>query len=561
MPVPGVNLLISLNHRMKASDLFVKALENEGVEYIFSIPGEENLDLLESLRKSSIKLILVRHEQAAGFMAATYGRLTGQPGVCMSTLGPGATNLLTSAAYAHLGAMPMVMITGQKPLNNRKQAAFQVIDVVGMMKPVTKFSEQVTTVNSIPFKVRQAFRLAKYETPGATHLELPEDVAQEDVGEFIIERREYQDIGKAAQAHLDKSVEIIKKAQHPLIMIGANAKRIETCKAVSEFIQKTKIPFFCTQMGKGAVDERSSYYIGTAALSESDYVHDAIEASDLIINIGHDIVEKPPFVAQAGTFDVLHINYKPAHIVEVYQPRYELIGDIRHSIEQLGEALQGGQWDFEPFEKVKKIQRQKIWEAEVEVSFPVKPQHLVRIVQKTMPETGTLTLDNGMYKIWFARNYKAEHPNAVLLDNALATMGAGLPSAIAAKIVFPERKVMAICGDGGFMMNSAELETAVRLQLDLVVMIINDKGLGMIKWKQGDMGFEDYGLSHGNPDFVAYAESYGATGHTLEKGEQLEEVLSRCLNGKGVHLIEVPIDYSENHKVFSKEIKGEHSFS
>ncbi len=542
---------------MKASDLLVKALENEGVEYIFGIPGEENLDVLESLRKSSIELIVTRHEQAAGFMAATFGRLTGKPGVCISTLGPGATNLLTSAAYAQLGAMPMIMITGQKPVINRKQAAFQVLDVIDMMKPVTKHTRQIFSASTIPYRVREAFRIATHEPPGVTHLELPEDIAEQDVKERLVTREPYHSVGHAVEGDLERVADLLKNAKLPLIMIGANAKRQTNCEAIAAFIERTKIPFFCTQMGKGVVDERSEQYLGTAALSDNDYVHDAIKAADLVLNIGHDIVEKPPFYTQPDVGkDVIHVNYHPAKIVEVYQPKYELVGNIENSVKRLADKIGSGHWDFNFFKKVKTQQEELIYKDKQEDRYPITPQHLVNTVRKVMPDDSILALDNGMYKVWFARNYKSYHPSGILLDNALASMGAGLPSALAAKMVHPDRKVMAICGDGGFMMNSAEMETAVRLGIDLTVLIVNDKALGMIRWKQEDMGFENYGLDLSNPDFVKYAESYGAKGTRIESAEEFEDKLRSCVSGKGVHLIEVPIDYSENEKVFGKEIKN-----
>lgn len=537
-------------YRMKASDLLIKALENEGVEYIFGIPGEENLDMLESLRTSSIKLIVARHEQAAGFMAATYGRLTGKPGVAMSTLGPGATNLLTSVAYAQLGAMPVVFITGQKPLENRKQAAFQVIDVVNMMRPVCKMSEQVSVASSIAFKVREAFRTAQHETPGATHLEFPEDTLREEVEDLVIEPRNHRDIGLAAENDIEAVAETIRKARRPLIMLAANAKRAETCEVISKWVERCGIPFVSTQMGKGIVSEFSPYNLGTAAISEGEIVHEALDKADLIINIGHDIVEKPPFDTSSNETTVIHLNYHPANIVEVYRPSIELIGDISHSVKRLSEELADCNWDFNDFEAIRERQNREIWQNIPETGFPVKPQELVDTVQRTMNEDGMITLDNGMYKVWFARQYRSSHPKGILLDNALASMGAGLPSAIGAQIVHPERQVLSICGDGGFMMNSAEMETAVRLGLNLTVLIVNDEALGMIRWKQEGMGFDNYGLDLGNPDFVQYAESYGAKGYRVNEAGELEGILRECLQSKGVQLIEVPVDYTENKKVF-----------
>ncbi|MCW8964426.1 MAG: acetolactate synthase large subunit [Gammaproteobacteria bacterium] len=540
---------------MKASDLFVKALEAEGVEYIFGIPGEENLDFLNSLKDSSIRLILTRHEQAAGFMAATYGRLTGKAGVCLSTLGPGATNLVTAAAYAQLGAMPMLMITGQKPIKTSKQGQFQIVDVVDMMQPLTKYTAQISSAYNIPARVREAIRKAEDERPGAVHLELPEDIACEETDCEVITPSRF-DIPHATDESIAEAVEMIESAKHPLMLIGAGANRKRVTASRGVFIEKTGIPFFTTQMGKGVVDERNPLFLGNAALSSGDYIHRAIEATDLIINIGHDVVEKPPFFMEQGGFKVIHVNYITATIDPVYYPQQGVIGDIASSMERLTAQITPQEsWDFSRFMEVKTHLDKHLLEGLEDERFPVYPQRLVADVRKVMPDDGIIALDNGIYKIWFARNYRAHGPNTVLLDNALATMGAGLPSAMAAKIVYPQRRVMAICGDGGFMMNSQEMETAVRLGLDLVVLILRDDAYGMIKWKQSNMGFDDFGLDYGNPDFVQYANSYGATGHRLESAESLIPLIEECFNTAGVHLIEVPIDYSDNDRILNSDIK------
>lgn len=538
---------------MKASDLFVKALENEGVEYIFGIPGEENLDFLESLRTSKIKLILTRHEQAAGFMAATYGRLTGKAGVCISTLGPGATNFVTAAAYAQLGGMPMLMITGQKPIKSSKQGHFQIVDIVEMMRPVTKFSKQIVNGNLIPSLVRESFRTAEEERPGAVHLELPEDIAEEkvDADLFPISKPRR---AAAEEKAIKQAAELIQSAKRPLILIGAGANRKFASKWIIEFIKKTGIPFFNTQMGKGITKDVYDQYLGTAALSAGDFLHCAIDRADLIINIGHDVIEKPPFFMKHGGTKVIHMNYFPAKVDNIYFPQLEVLGDIGNSLWQLTEAIKPANWDFSYFQRVREQIQNHMHEKDQVESFPIIPQRVVADTRKAMPDDGIVCLDNGMYKIWFARNYSCREQNTLLLDNALATMGAGLPSAMAAKLVFPERKVMAVCGDGGFMMNSQEIETAVRLGLDLVVVILNDNAYGMIKWKQGDAGFSNFGLDLQNPDFVKYAESYGAHGYRIEKTEDYEKVLEKCLHSKGVHIIEVPVDYSENAKL-TKELK------
>jgi acetolactate synthase-1/2/3 large subunit len=543
---------------MKASDLFVKALEAEGVEYIFGIPGEENLDFLNSLKDSSIRLILTRHEQGAGFMAATYGRLTGKAGVCLSTLGPGATNLVTAAAYAQLGAMPMLMITGQKPIKSSKQGQFQIVDVVDMMRPLTKFTHQLSSAHNIPARVREAIRNAEGERPGAVHLELPEDIACEETDSNIIRRTRF-DVPHATDHSIAAAVEMIESAKHPLLLIGAGANRKKISATRGKFIRKTGIPFFSTQMGKGVVDERNPLFLGNAALSSNDYLHRAIEAADLIINIGHDVVEKPPFFMEQGGFKVIHVNYISAVIDPVYYPQQGVIGDIAESMQRLTDRITTQKhWDFSRFMEVKAQLDKHLLEGIDDDRFPVYPQRLVADIRKVMPDDGIIALDNGVYKIWFARNYKAHMPNTVLLDNALATMGAGLPSAMAAKIVHPDCRVMAICGDGGFMMNSQEMETAVRLNLDLVVLVLRDNAYGMIKWKQANMGFGDFGLDFGNPDFVQYANSYGATGHRLQTTDSLVSLLESCFNTPGVHLVEVPVDYSDNDRVLNRAVR-EHS--
>lgn len=540
---------------MKTADLFVKALENEGVEYIFGIPGEENLDFLDALQHSSIKLIVTRHEQGAGFMAANYGRLTGKPGVCLSTLGPGATNLVTPAAYAQLGGMPMLIITGQKPIKASKQALFQIIDTVNMMRPITKFTKQVVHGNTVAAIVREAFRIAVEERPGAVHIELPEDIAAEEASEriYTVENIRRPDADNTA---IKQAIEMISSATMPLVLIGAGANRKRASKALTRFVEKTGIPFFNTQLGKGVIDERHDSYLGTAALSESDFLHCAIDRADLIINVGHDEVEKPPFFMSDGGAKVIHINFNAAEVDPVYFPQLDVIGDIATSINRLTDKLTPQpHWDFSYYYRIKQEVQERLSHYSEDDRFPVLPQAAVATIRRCMGEQDILALDNGIYKVWFARNYPCYDNNTLLLDNALATMGAGLPTAMMAKLHHPERKVMAVCGDGGFMMNSQELETAVRLGLDLVVVIFNDNGFGMIKWKQQGMGFKDFGLSFGNPDFVKYAESYGAVGHRPESFPEFARILEQSLNSKGVHLIDLAIDYSLNHSILHEGLK------
>ena len=539
---------------IKASDLFVKALEAEGVEYIFAVPGEENLDMVESLRTSNIKLILTRHEQGAGFMASTYGRLTGKAGVCMATLGPGATNLATPAAYAQLGGMPLIMLTGQKPIKKSKQGQFQIIDIVELFAPICKMSKQIVHGDTIPALVREAFRTAVEERPGAVLLELPEDIAEEDCTAHVMTPHE-RHYAVAGDTVLSEAAALIKAAKMPLVLVGAGANRKNARSALSDFVHSTGIPFFNTQMGKGVIDERSKLCLGTAALSDGDYLHCAIDRADLIINVGHDVVEKPPFFMEEGGKTVIHVNYKSAQVDQVYFPQIEVVGDLAASITGLKDKIGGPvNCDTSYFEKVRKEIESHLVEGADDPRFPVIPQRLVADTRKVMGDKDIIALDNGIYKLWYARNYKAYQPNTVLLDNALATMGAGLPSAMMAAMLYPERRIMAICGDGGFMMNSQELETAVRLGLNLVVTVLNDGSYGMIRWKQAAVGFQDYGLEFGNPHFVQYAESYGATGHRVESADDLIPTFEKAFKAGGVHLVDLPVDYSENQKVLIDEL-------
>jgi acetolactate synthase-1/2/3 large subunit len=540
---------------MKGSDLLVAALENEGVEQIFGVPGEENLDVVESLRRSGIKLIVTRHEQAAAFMAATHGRLTGKPGVCLATLGPGALNLTTGAAFALLGAMPMVMITGQKGILSHKQALFQVVDIVSTMAPLTKMARQIVSAATIPSIVREAFRLAQQERLGPVHLELPEDIAHEMAPDVPLVMPHPIEMPVAQDAALDRAADLILRAERPLVMLGAAASRPKLADALSQFVRRLRIPFFNTQMGKGAVAGGSNLYMGTAALSERDYVHQAIDRADLIIAIGHDTVEKPPFIMGPKGPKVLHVSYLPATVEEVYFPHAEVVGDVGPSLMLLAERLEGKLKNAGALLPLRSGILARLTERADESRFPLTPQRIVHDVRHVMPADGIVCLDNGMYKIWFARNYRTQVANTLLLDNALATMGAGLPAGIMAALLHPRRRVLAVCGDGGFMMNAQELETAVRLRLDLAVLVLQDDAYGMIRWKQATDGFADFGMTFGNPDFVAFARAHHAGGARVETAEGLVPALERAFQEGGVQLVAVPIDYSENTRVLVDELR------
>jgi len=545
--------------KINSAYLLVKCLENERVKYIFGVPGEENLDFLEALRTSSIKLIVTRNEQAAVFMAATIGRLTGHVGVALSTLGPRATNLVTGVAYAQLGGMPLLVITGQKPIRKSKQGKFQIINAVRMMEPLTKYSVTIESPDRIPSVVRQAVKLAEAERPGAVHIELPEDIAGEAVQDEL-KPIYFQKVRRPAPDPKDiKNVAtLIENSKNPIVVVAAGANRKLIRKQFSYFLQKTKIPFISTQMGKGVEGENSELYIGTTALSGGDYVHKALSMADVILMIGHDIGEKPPAMLTSEKGKVVHINFSPAEVDDVYVPAYEIVGDVSHTLWALAEKIKISEhWDFSLFFKIRDALRKSISEKAKNDDFPLTPWKLVSEVESVMQKDGVLVLDNGMYKIWFARNYKATDQNSILLDNALATMGAGLSSGIATKILFPEKKVLVVSGDGGIMMNIGELETACRLGLNLTVLVLNDREFGMIRWKQENMGLPSFGLGFNNPDFIKLAESFGAKGYRVNKTSELKDYLIKAFDSQGVKIIDCPIDYSKNVEDLGVSLQSE----
>ncbi len=387
------------------------------------------------------------------------------------------------------------------------------------------------------------------------HLELPEDIAAETTDDdHLFDVNAYQQ-PECSVAALQSAVQMIRQAQHPLLLVGAGANRRNAIDALRQFVDATGIPVFSTQMGKGVISEAHPNFIGTTALSSGDYIHCAIDHADLIINAGHDVVEKPPFFMEHGGTKVIHVNFNAAEVDRVYFPQLELVGDIGSTFDWLRENIDPlPDEEMSYFQRVRDHVQGHIGENTDDPRFPIVPQRLVSDVRKVMPDDGIITLDNGMYKIWFARNYPAFWPNTVLLDNALATMGAGLPAAMMASILNPGKRVMAVCGDGGFMMNSQEMETAVRLGLNLVVLVLRDDSFGMIRWKQAIAGLDDWGLTFGNPDFVTYAESYQATGHRVTAVEEFVPLLKACFEAGGVHLVEVPVDYSENKRVLIDEL-------
>lgn len=537
---------------MKASELFVRQLKEEGVRYVFGLPGEENLHLLEALRKSDIGVVIVRHEQAAAFMAATYGRLTGKAGVCFSTLGPGATNLLTGIAHGQLIGAPMVAITAQKPRRKNWQAKFQVLDVVELMRPITKKSVSIADPNTIPTLLRDAFKTAEAERPGAVHVELPEDVASESAEATVQKRGEARRPSPDHRA-VESAVSLIEKARNPLIIVSSGANRKLITRHLIDFVNRTGIYVVHTQMGKGVLPDDSQYSLFATGIHRHDYVNCGIDQADLIITIGYNIVEYPPSVWNRDRDKtILNIDFVESEPDLYFNPAVEVIGDISHSLRKIAERIPAKR-AFPLFAKTRTLIQQKI-QQRPEARYPLPPQEIVRSVRDVLSEEDIVVLDNGIYKLWFSRLYKTFRPNTFLVDNALATMGAGLPSGIAAKILHPDRRVLVVTGDGGFMMNSQEIETALRHRVPLVVLILNDNGYGFVRWKQRNLDFDDFGMALTNPDFVKYAESFGARGIKVQPGDDARQALQRAFSLGTLTLIECPVDYSVNYEVFSVEL-------
>jgi len=538
---------------MKSSDLFIKCLENEWVEYIYWVPWEENLDLLESLRKSKkIELILTRNEQTAVFMAATYWRLTWKAWVAIATLWPWATNMVTWVAYAQLWWMPVILITGQKPIKKSKQWQFQIIDVVSMMRPITKSASVIVDWSRIPSTIRNAFKIAESEKPWAVHLELPEDIAEEKVENAIIPL-EIEKIRRPTidEKMLDELKKNLEKAKSPMILIWSWANRKRITKYLTKFIKENNIPFFSSQMWKWVVDERLDQYIWTAALTENDYIHKAIEKADLILSIWYDVVEKPTSIMWINWTKTIHINFYNATIDDVYFPSLEVIWDIWNTLWQLTETkINTSNWNFDEIYKINE-ENKKI----IEENFSLEeknnlmfPRKLTKDLRDTLWNEDILSLDNWLYKVWIARNYPAYSPNTVILDNALATMWAWLSWAMSAKMINQDKNVVCVTWDWWFVMNLWDLETAVRLKLDLTIVILNNSSYWMIKWKQKNAWFEDYWLDYWNPDFVELAKSFWAKWYKVENKNDFKSVLEKTLTEKWVKIIDLDFDYPDDIK-------------
>jgi len=535
---------------MNASELFVKCLENEGVEYIFGIPGEENLPLMDALTDSSITFVTTRHEQGAGFMADVYGRLTGRAGVCLSTLGPGATNLLTAVADANLDHAPLVAIAGQAGTDRLHKESHQVLNLQSIFAPVSKYTTSLLTPHIIPEVVRKAFKNAQMEKPGACFIEFPENIAVMDVDDKPL-RPQSPVAPEPPAKSIQQAAELLSKAQLPIILAGNGVVRNKAWNELSAFSRQLNIPVANTFMAKGVIPFKHPMALGTVGLQATDHVNVGFESADVIICVGYDLVEYHPHIWHpSGDRKIIHIDMSPAEVDTKYIPEIDVIGDIKHSlvrIQALTSPHQGHR-----MRSLRDALIEDMNQHRDDQSFPIRPQKIIWDLRTAMDLEDIVICDVGAHKMWMARMFRCEHPNTCLISNGFASMGIAVPGALAAKLANPQRKVVAVTGDAGFLMNSQEIETALRLKTPFVILIWNDASYGLIKWKQ----MQSYGRSahvdFNNPDFVKYAESFGAKGYRLKNTSELLPTLKQALTDNTVSIIDCPVDYDENLKLTAR---------
>jgi acetolactate synthase I/II/III large subunit len=538
---------------MKAAQLFVKCLENEKVEYIFGIPGEENIDVMDALLDSPIKFVTTHHEQGAAFMADVYGRLTGKAGVCMSTLGPGATNLITGVADANMDRAPIVAIAGQGATTRLHKESHQILDLVNMFKPITKYSAQILEPGIVPEIVRKAFKVSQTEKPGGAFIDFPENIAEMPAqGEPIPVQSAYNAV--APEHKLEQAAKLIAAAKHPLILAGNGVVRQGAAGALVTFAEVLRIPVANTFMAKGVVPFSHELSLGTIGLKARDIPWFAFERADVIICIGYDMVEyHPDMWNPARDKTIVHIDGQPAEVDAHYSVAVGVLGDIAHSLKQL--ATRSKPQGKAPFAAVRKALLEDRAEFAGDTGFPVKPQKIVWDLREVLGPDDIAISDVGAHKMWMSRMYRAERPNTCIISNGFAAMGIAVPGAIAAKLAYPERKVVAVTGDAGFMMNSQEIETALRMKTPFVVIIWNDSEYGLITWHQLRHFGRASHIDFKNPDFVKYAESFGAKGYRIERAEDLVPTLKQAIADDTVVVIDCPVDYSENMKL-TERLKG-----
>ncbi|MDH3645812.1 MAG: acetolactate synthase large subunit [Gammaproteobacteria bacterium] len=542
---------------MKASDLFVRCLEEEGVEYIFGVPGEENADFMMSLEKSDkVKFVLVRHEQGAAFMAEIYGRVTGNPAGCLGTLGPGATNLITGVADSNMDRAPMLVLTGQGSTDRLHKESHQIMNVVEMFRPVTKWATTIYHADSIPEIVRKSVRLARTEKPGAIHIELPEDVAKHDTTAAPMKPKRFRR-SVADDKIVDKAFESIRKAKRPIIIAGNGTIRRRASQQLRKLCEKSGIGVISTMMAKGCVDMDADYCLYTIGLGSKDRVVLAVEDADLVITLGFDMVEYHPRLWNPnGDKHIIHADFLPAEIDQNYHPDVELIGDLAHTLWMLNERFDRDgvpKYDLDQQRKIRTEMAADFAEhANDDTTDAIRPQKALWDARQALDKNGLLLSDVGAHKMWIARHFQCHEPNTCLIPNGFCSMGFALPGAIAASLVDPDREVLGISGDGGFLMNVQEMETAKRLGSNIVMMVWEDKRYGLIAWKQTNEFGKHTDLDFDNPDWMQLASAFGWHGHQVNRSVELEGTLRKALKEKGPSLVVIPIDYRENQILTKK---------
>ena len=539
---------------MIVSDLIVKSLETEGVKYIFGLPGEENEDLLFSLEKSSIKFISTRHESGAAFMADIYGRLTGKAGVCLATLGPGATNLLTGVADAHLDKAPLVAITGQASSDRLHKESHQNLDIVNMFKPITKWNTSIQNPQMVSEVIRKSFKLAEMEKPGATHFELPEDIAKMDCK---LEPIQPHKIRRAAPDYkaVNIAVELLKKSKNPVILAGNGAIRKMASKHLRKFVDKTDIPVISTFMGKGSISDSDEHSLFAVGMQIRDYPICALDRADLIITVGYDIAEyAPEFWNSTIDKKIIHIDFSPAEIYHYYQPEVEIVADISATLWELNTLVkeQNIKFDREWYRPLREKIIDDFKSYQLKEGDPFTVPGTLQLIREIMNPGDILISDVGSHKVWIGRNYPVYEPNSVIISNGLASMGIALPGGLAARLAFPEKQIVTVMGDGGFMMNSQEIETARRMGLGYTIIVFNDNDYGLISWKQNGHAGRTFGTALTNPDFKKYAESFGIKGYTPKTLAELRANLAEAITSRELNLIEVPINPGINYELSRK---------
>ena len=536
---------------MRSAELFVKCLENEGVKYIFGIPGEENLDVMDALLESPIRFITTRHEQGAAFMADVYGRLTGKAGVCLATLGPGATNLITGVADANMDRSPIIAIAGQGATTRLHKESHQILDLVNMFKPISKYATQIREPEIVPEIVRKAFKVAETEKPGCSFIDYPENIASSEVMGKQPLKVQSAHSPMPPKEKLEQAAYLISQSEHPLIMAGNGVIRANAAIELVNFASRLNIPVATTFMAKGVIPSSHDLSLGSVGLAASDYISCGFDRSDVIICVGYDLVEYHPHLwHKHKDKKIIHIDQLPAEVDEHYILEAGVIGDISSALTEISALVDVAHtsWTHE----LSNVIRDEIAQFSDSKDFPVKPQKILWDVRMALSRDDILISDVGAHKMWIARMYQAESPNSCIISNGFASMGIGVPGAIAAKLAYPHRTALTITGDAGFMMNSQEIETALRYNIPIIIMIWNDSKYGLIKWHQDRRFGRTSNIDFNNPDFVKYAESFGAIGYRIEHPDDIVPTIKRAINDNTVVIIDCPVDYSENMKLTEK---------